>query len=149
MDGLEDETFEEMQKTIDWQKKSAKKLGVTMKEFTDAAVESQEAVLQDMVDEVSGNIGVDPGKLMSTVYMFQDRTQRAADELGMQHEEFLGAVFEVRCTARQPCTCMLLHHSRKFCSIECCSTFARVPEYSACIFDVMRRRAHWGIFTQR
>ena len=99
-EGLEEETFQELQQMMDWQKKSAKKLGVTMEEFTDAAVESQEAALQDMVDEMSGKVGVDPGRLMSMIYLFQDRTQRAADQTGLQHDEFLGAMFDVRCVSR-------------------------------------------------
>lgn len=94
-EGLEAETFEEMQNMMDWQTKTAKKMGLSLAELTDAAVMSQEAALKDMVADVSDKMGVDPGNLMSTVYMFSDRTQRAADQAGVQHEEFLGAMFGV------------------------------------------------------
>lgn len=40
-EGMEAETFEEMQKVMDWQTKSAKKMGVSLAEFTEAAVHSQ------------------------------------------------------------------------------------------------------------
>jgi hypothetical protein len=94
-EGLEAETFNEMQQVMDWQTKSAKKLGVSLEDFTSAAVMSKEAALEDMVEEVSDRLGVDSGNLLSTVFMFQDRTQRAADQAGLQHEEFLGALFGV------------------------------------------------------
>jgi hypothetical protein len=53
-EGLEAETFNEMQQMMDWQTKSAKKLGVSLEDFTSAA-----------------------------------------DQAGLQHEEFLGALFGV------------------------------------------------------
>lgn len=75
----------------------------------------QEKAHGDMVDEISEKIGVDPGMLMSTVTMFADRTQRAADQAGLEHDEFLGLLYEVCCacsgTVAVCASCTVLVHT--------------------------------------
>lgn len=95
-EGLEDEALDDLQDMMDWQTSTAKKMGVTLKEFTDTAVGAQEHAMHDMVDELAGKMGVEPGALMSSAMIFSDRTQRAAEQCGLGHDEFLGAMYEVR-----------------------------------------------------
>jgi hypothetical protein len=88
----------------EWQTDAAAKLGVSQAEFKDMATTTQEAALATLVQETAEGIGITPGQLASTVALFCDRTQADADTAGISHEQYLGAMLEVR-PAALPAAC--------------------------------------------
>lgn len=84
---------------MQWQREAAADAGLTMGEFHNLNTAYQEAALGEMVHEMSEKMGVDAGRVMSTALMFTDRTRADAEAAGLTHDEYLGAICEVRMPA--------------------------------------------------
>lgn len=93
---VQQDVIEQVTEAMQWQREAAAEADLTMHEFHELNTTYQEAALSDMVQEIGDKMGVDAGQVLSTAVMFTDRTRADAERVGMEHDEYLGAICEVR-----------------------------------------------------
>lgn len=117
---VQQDVLEKVTGAMQWQRETAADAGMTAPEFHELNTMYQEVALGEMVQEMSEKMGVDAGQVMSTALMFTDRTRADAERVGLTHDEYLGAICEVRGPPRRHCrapyTCL---GSRMACMHAC------------------------------
>lgn len=93
---VQQDVLETVTGAMQWQRETAADAGMTTPEFHKLNTMYQEVALGEMVQEMSEKMGVDAGRVMSTALMFTDRTRADAERVGLTHDEYLGAICEVR-----------------------------------------------------